>query len=116
QKLREITMRVKVRGKWVIAYQDGQHRILEDGCVVYENEHIIFVGKDYSGLVDQTIDAMDCVVSPGFIDTHVHSGHRALHKLLTDGGRSRLYCQPYMDVTIAREGTSIKGYPNYIKD
>jgi len=109
-------MRVKVRGKWVIAYQDGQHRILENGCVVYENEHIIFVGKDYLGSVDQIIDAMDCVVSPGFIDTHVHSGHRALHKLLTDGGRSNLYGQPYMDVTIAREGASIKGYPNYITD
>lgn len=44
----------------------------------------------------------------------MHSGHRALHKLLTDHGRPDLFGQPYMDVTIARSGTRIQGYPNYL--
>lgn len=108
-------MKTRINGKWVIAYQQGEHRIIKNGCVVYEGEHIVHVGSDYEGDVDEVIEAMDCVISPGFIDTHVHSGHRALHKLLADGGRPDLYGQPYMDVTIARVGTKIQGYPNYLE-
>ncbi len=107
-------MRTRVDGAWVVGFADGGHRMLRNGCVVYEGERITYVGTDYRGGADRVIDATDSLVCPGFIDTHVHSGHRALHKLLTDGGRKDLFGQPYMDVTIARDGTKIQGYPNYL--
>lgn len=107
-------MRTLIKARWVIAFEQGRHCVIDHGQLVYEGEHIIYVGTRYDGHVDQIIEASDSVLAPGFIDTHVHSGHRALHKLLADGGRPALFGQPYMDVTIARQGTQIRGYPNYL--
>ncbi|MFJ0391876.1 amidohydrolase family protein [Bordetella bronchiseptica] len=107
-------MLTQIKGEWVLGFADGNHRMLRDASVVYEGERIVHVGTEFDGVADRVIDARGCLVAPGFIDTHVHSGHRALHKLLADGGRPDLFGQPYMDVTIARDGTRIKGYPNYL--
>ncbi|MBV7481432.1 chlorohydrolase family protein [Bordetella sp. BOR01] len=107
-------MRTRIDGGWVVGFKDGGHEVLRNACVVYEGERIVYVGHDYPEPVDQIIDASSSLVSPGFIDTHVHSGHRALHKLLADTGRPDLFGQPYMDVTIPRAGTKIQGYPNYL--
>lgn len=61
-------MITKVKGKYVIGFEDGEHIIYQDGEVVYEDDTIIYVGKDYTGDVDQVIDEGNCIVSPGFID------------------------------------------------
>ncbi|MGD9945454.1 MAG: chlorohydrolase family protein [Burkholderiaceae bacterium] len=107
-------MKTRIDGRWIVGFEGGSHRVMENACVVFEGQHVLHVGDSYEGSVDRVIDARDSLVSPGFIDTHVHSGHRALHKLLTDVGRRDLFGQPYMDVTIARDGTRIQGYPNYL--
>lgn len=97
-----------------MGFAGGTHRVFDGGCVVFEGDRILHAAPAYDGPVDRIIDARRGFVIPGLIDTHVHSGHRALHKLLTDVGRPDLYGQPYMDVTIARTGTRIQGYPNYL--
>jgi len=61
-------MRTLVRGRWVIASDGQSHHILENGEVVYEDNRIIFTGHDYPHPVDETIDAGNAVVGPGFVD------------------------------------------------
>ncbi|MDR7417926.1 MAG: chlorohydrolase family protein [Armatimonadota bacterium] len=62
-------MRTRLKGRYVIGFDHGHH-ILPDAEVVYENDRIVFVGRAYDGPVDRTIDASDCLVSPGFINLH----------------------------------------------
>lgn len=61
-------MRTKITGRFVIGYQHDDHTILPQGEVIYEDDTITFVGRDYPGAVDQTIDAGNALISPGFID------------------------------------------------
>jgi len=57
---------------YIVAYQDGGHRILRDGCVVVEDDRIVFVGTRYDGQVDVEQSLPNRVITPGFIDTHSH--------------------------------------------
>jgi cytosine/adenosine deaminase-related metal-dependent hydrolase len=107
-------MRTKVSGGWVVGFEGGRHRLHRNFEVVYEGARILYVGPRFDGRVDEVIDASSQLVSPGFIDTHVHSGHRALHKLISDGGRPDFFGQPYLEVAVPRRGTRIEGYPNYL--
>src|SRR6478752_6223655 len=61
-------MRTLVRGRWVIASDGQSHHLLENGVVVYEGNRIVFTGHDFPEPVDETIDAGNAVVGPGFID------------------------------------------------
>ena len=69
-------MRTLIRGGWVVGYQEPTHTLIRNGVVVFEEDRILHVGKAFEGSVDREIDARDKLISPGFIDTHVHSGHR----------------------------------------
>lgn len=61
-------MKIKLKGKYIIAYEDNDHILISDGEIVYENDTIIYVGKGYSEQVDETIDVGEAIISPGFID------------------------------------------------
>lgn len=61
-------MKTKITGRFVIGFAGADHVVYEDGEVVFEGDRITFVGHDYPGPVDATIDAGDAIVSPGFID------------------------------------------------
>ena len=63
-------MRTLIRGRWVVGFQDGRHALLAPGAVVYEDDRILHVGRDFEGAVDREIDASDCLVSPGFVNIH----------------------------------------------
>src|SRR5213080_4364007 len=108
-------MRSKIEATWVVGYERGQHTLLRDAEVVFEGNTILHVGKAFEGRVDRVIDAKDKLVSPGFIDTHVHSGHRASHRLITDTGRREFYGQPFLEITVPREGTRVGGDPRYAR-
>jgi 5-methylthioadenosine/S-adenosylhomocysteine deaminase len=107
-------MKTLIKGEWVVGYDGTNLTLNKDFEVVFEGNKVIYVGSRFEGQVDETIVAKDSLVSPGFIDTHVHSGYRALHKLISDIGRPDIYGQPYMEVAIARRGTRIEGYPNFV--
>ena len=98
-------MRGLIRGGWVVGFAGRGHTLVRDGVVVWENDRIVHVGKGFSGTVDEEIDARGKLVCPGFIDTHVHSGHRASHRLISDAGRPDYFGQPFLEVTVPREGT-----------
>lgn len=108
-------MRTLVRGGWVVGFAEGSHALWRDGVVVYEGDRVLHVGARFEGRVDREIDARGRLVAPGFIDTHVHSGHRASHRLITDTGRPDYFGQPFLDISVAREGTRVGGDPRYLR-
>jgi cytosine/adenosine deaminase-related metal-dependent hydrolase len=100
-------MRTLIQGGWVVGYDGRGHVLIPDGVVVFENDAIVHVGRRFGGAVDRTIDARGMLVGPGFVDTHVHFGHRALHRLFSDTGRPEFYGQPFLEVQIARQGRAV---------
>ena len=108
-------MRTLVRGGWIVGYAAGAHTLVRDGVVVFEEDRIVHVGPRFDGAVDREIDARGKLVSPGFIDTHVHSGHRASHRLITDTGRPDYFGQPFFEISVPREGTRVGGDPRYAR-
>jgi 5-methylthioadenosine/S-adenosylhomocysteine deaminase len=108
-------MRTLIKAQWIVSNDGHGHRLLRDGVVVFEGKHIIHVGKAFEGSVDRTIDAGSKLVCPGFIDTHVHSGHRASHRLITDTGRPLYFGQPFLEISVPKEGRVVSGDPRYLK-
>ena len=84
-------MRTLVRGDWVVGYREPTHTLIRNGVVVFEDDAIIHVGREFDGEVDREIDGKGKLVAPGFIDTHVHCGHQAMLRLITDVGRPDLF-------------------------
>jgi 5-methylthioadenosine/S-adenosylhomocysteine deaminase len=108
-------MRTLIRGGWVVGFAGGGHTLVPEGVVVYEDDRIVHVGRRFEGRVDTELDARGLLVCPGFIDTHVHSGHRASHRLITDTGRPDFYGQPFLEISVPREGTRVGGDPRYAR-
>src|SRR5258708_477593 len=108
-------MRTKISCGWPVGHDARGHVLLRNGEVVFEGNTILFVGESFSGDVDKEIDAADRLVIPGFIDTHVHSGHRASHRLISDVGRPDYFGQPFLEISVAREGTRVGGDPRYAR-
>jgi cytosine/adenosine deaminase-related metal-dependent hydrolase len=61
-----------IQGGWVIGSVGQEHRLIQDGVVVFDENNIIHVGKSFSGQFDEKIDARRKIISPGFINTHCH--------------------------------------------
>src|SRR6516165_7346313 len=108
-------MRTKIQCGRLVGYAGSGHVLWRDAELVYEGTQIVFVGEPFEGTADQVIDAGGKLVIPGFIDTHVHSGHRASHRLITDVGRPDFYGQPFLDISVPREGTRVGGDPRYAR-
>src|SRR5476649_2893346 len=108
-------MRTRITCGWLVAHANGHHTLWRNAELVYEGNKVLFVGERFEGQVDKEIDARDKLVAPGFIDTHVHSGHRASHRLITDTGRPMYYGQPFLEISVPKEGKVVKGDPRYLK-
>ena len=81
-----------IRAGHVIAYQDGEHRHLREGVVVWDGNEIVHVGKELDGPVDEEIDAAGRIVTPGFINTHAHLYESPLDKsFVEDRGNRQFY-------------------------
>jgi 5-methylthioadenosine/S-adenosylhomocysteine deaminase len=92
-------MVTKLKGKYVIGFDGDDHVILEDSEVVYKNETIIYVGKNYPGKVDEVIDAGNAVISPGFIDLNALGDidHDILHlEAASDKQKNLLWSKSYV--------------------
>ena len=89
-------MRTLIQGGYVVGFDGTEHEIVRDGVVVFERDRIEFVGKNYLQPVDKKIDAKGCLVSPGFIDTHFHSGINASDYLLNDANKLDYFASNYL--------------------
>ncbi len=89
-------MKTLIQGGFVVGFNGREHEILKDGVVVFEGDRILFVGKAYHEPVDKKIDAGGCLVSPGFIDTHFHSGSNATDYLLNEPDKPDFFASNYL--------------------
>jgi cytosine/adenosine deaminase-related metal-dependent hydrolase len=104
-----------MRCTWLVAHDGSGHTLWKDGQLVWEGDRVIHAGPVFEGRVDVEMDATGKLVIPGFIDTHVHSGHRASHRLISDVGRPVYFGQPFLEISVAREGTRVGGDPRYVR-
>lgn len=61
-------MRTRISGHWVVGSDGTRHTLIEDGCVVFSDNRIEFVGRGSPGEIDREIDAGDALIAPGFVD------------------------------------------------
>ncbi|WHY01961.1 amidohydrolase family protein [Neobacillus sp. DY30] len=93
-------MLTKLKGKYVIGFDGDDHVILEDSEVVYSNDTIIYVGKNYAGEVDEVIDTGNSVISPGFIDLNALGDidHDILHfEAANEKQKNLLWSKSYVE-------------------
>lgn len=76
---------------WIVAYQDGEHRILRDGGVVVTDDRIVHVGSHYDGPLDAHVDLPDRIVAPGYINTHAHIHESPVDKSVQEDWGNRQF-------------------------
>jgi cytosine/adenosine deaminase-related metal-dependent hydrolase len=89
-------MKTLIQGGYVVGFDGQEHEIIKDGVVLFENDRIQYVGKESSQPVDKKIDAKGCLVSPGFVDTHFHSGINASDYILNDSTKTDFFASNYL--------------------
>ena len=80
-------MATLITGDWVVGFDGQNHVLIPDGVVIVDGDRVVHVGPTYDGTTERTIGGAGMLVSPGFIDVHVHAGTRTLHRLFSDSGR-----------------------------
>jgi 5-methylthioadenosine/S-adenosylhomocysteine deaminase len=89
-------MRTLIQGGWVVGFNGREHELLPNGIVVFEDNRVLEVGYRFDGAVDRTIDARGQLVSPGFINCHIHAGINAPHALLNDPTKTNYFAQNFL--------------------
>ncbi|HEY3099711.1 MAG TPA: chlorohydrolase family protein [Methylomirabilota bacterium] len=97
-------MKTLIEGGWVVAYDGQSHEIHERGSVVIEDDKIVHAGGPYRGAVDTTISARGKLVSPGFINTHVHTAGGGGDYLLLDMAKNDYRTANYMSFAAPLKG------------
>jgi cytosine/adenosine deaminase-related metal-dependent hydrolase len=59
---------------WIIAWDKaaGRHGYLQNGDLVFDGNEIRFVGRNYAGDADETVDGRGILAMPGLVDLHSH--------------------------------------------
>ncbi len=101
--------RTRIDSRLIVAYQGGEHRILEHGCIVLEGDTIIYVGRadTYNGQVDHVIDASDQIITPGFINTHTHLSESPLDKSFVEDRGHRQFSMSGLAEMLPARGAAI---------
>jgi len=87
-----------IHAKYIVAFNENNHCILEDGVIIIQGDEIIFVGQAYEGNVDSWVDARNRIVTPGFINTHVHMDGSPLSKsFIEDVANPQFYMSNLFD-------------------
>src|SRR4029453_206021 len=91
----DAAMKTLIEGGWVVAFNGQSHEVHEHGSLVFEDDRIVHAGGPYTGAVDARLSARGKLVSPGFINTHVHTtgngGDYMLHDMAKNDYRTSNY-------------------------
>lgn len=81
-------MTTLIHGGYVLGFdtERSEHILYRNGQVAFKDDRIAYVGCDYSGPADQTVDATGCLVSPGLINMHGIIGV-GMHQVWLDSPR-----------------------------
>src|SRR5262245_9439955 len=102
-------MKTLIHGGDIVAYDQGGHRLLRGGALVFDDDRITFVGREYGGPVDQRIDATGHLVIPGLINIHCHADVEAGGRLVADCGRRDFFQAGFLNYNAAPRG--VKNLP-----
>ena len=97
-------MRTVIEGGWVVAWNGRGHEVHEQGAVVFEDDRIVHAGGPWTGPADARIAARGKLVSPGFINTHVHTAGGGGDYLLLDMARNDYRTANYMSFAAPLKG------------
>jgi cytosine/adenosine deaminase-related metal-dependent hydrolase len=97
-------MKTLIEGGWVVAYNGTSHELHERGAVLFEDDRIIHAGGAFNGPVDARIDARGKLVSPGFINTHIHTAGPGGDWMLQDLSRNDWRTANYMAFAAPSKG------------
>src|SRR5437762_2377762 len=97
-------MRTLIEGGWVVAFNGQSHEVHEAGSVVFENDRIVHAGGPYAGAADARLSARGKLVSPGFINTHVHTAGNGGDYLLLDTAKNDYRTANYMSFAAPLKG------------
>jgi len=97
-------MRTHIEGGWVVAFNGTSHEVHEQGSVVFEDDRIVHAGAAYTGPADARLSARGKLVSPGFINTHVHTAGNAGDWLLLDMAKNDYRTSNYMSFAAPLKG------------
>lgn len=107
-------MKTLIEGGWVVAYNGTSHEIHERGSVVVEDDHVLHAGGPYAGAVDARLSARGKLVSPGFINTHVHTAANGGDYLLLDMAKNDYRTSNYMSFAAPLKGTMTPPPPDAV--
>src|SRR5216684_3194386 len=97
-------MRTMIEGGWVVAWNGRGHEVHEQGSVVFEGDRVVHAGGPYAGPADARISARGKLVSPGFINTHVHTAGNGGDYLLLDMAKNDYRTANYMSFAAPLKG------------
>jgi cytosine/adenosine deaminase-related metal-dependent hydrolase len=97
-------MRTLIEGGWVVAFNGRGHEVHEGGSVVIEGDRIVHAGGPYAGAADVRLPARGKLVSPGFINTHVHTAGNGGDYLLLDLAKNDYRTSNYMSFAAPLKG------------
>jgi cytosine/adenosine deaminase-related metal-dependent hydrolase len=97
-------MRTLIQGGWVVGYRGTGHELIPNGSVVFEDDHVVHVGRQFEGTVDRRIDATGKLVSPGFVNCHLHAATNATQSVFLDGLKTDYFGSNFVGYASPRRG------------
>ena len=99
-------MRTLIQGGWVVGYDGHTHVLFPNGSLVFDGDRVIHVGHAFGGAVDHTIDARGKLVSPGFINCHLHAATNARQTVFIADDKLDYFGSNFIGYVAARRDAS----------
>jgi len=93
-------MRSCLKASYVIGFNGAGHELWQNGEVVFSGDRIEFVGRNFPGAVDRTVDYGHALICPGLIDLDALGDLDSTVLTLDNGNRlemGRMWSEEYLE-------------------